>query len=154
MRISPTCMRGRMILLVWGGGGTLCTGLEFEDGRVLLPAPWFPPPFTWDRKKCEINCSLFSARKRPSSLCCQILMASLFWRNWKARNPSASECFVRATCVFHPFSLLEKLNIIFYPLLSTIKYKTILEHMLTSVCCRLSTTISRSFAYRAPACKV
>ena len=32
--------------LVCGGGGTLCTGLELEDGRVLLPAPWFPPPFT------------------------------------------------------------------------------------------------------------
>ena len=141
MRISPTCMRGRMILLVWGGGGTLCTGLEFEDGRVLLPAPWFPPPFTWDRKG-EKTFFLFSSRKRPSSLCCQILTASLFWRNWRARTPSASECFALATCVLHPF----------HPL--SIKYKTMLEHVLTSVCCRLSTTISRSFAYRAPACRV
>ena len=39
-----TCLRGYS--LVCGGGGTLCTGLELEDGRVLLPAPWFPPPFT------------------------------------------------------------------------------------------------------------
>ena len=43
--LACVCEKGGYSL-VCGGGGTLCTGLEFEDGRVLLPAPWFPPPFT------------------------------------------------------------------------------------------------------------
>ena len=89
VRCWMTCVCGRWWwwLLVCGGGGTLCTGLELEDGRVLLPAPWFPPPFTckkyfWPIFFCsKTDLLLYTVKYR------RLLLSDVIWWHVTSLHP-------------------------------------------------------------------